>query len=237
MRNDEIVCLINQYKRTNQKDNGISTVRKIVYDLFGTHKDEIESINRFLLEEVVTNLYGFWSISLQIIIFSKQANIAPILENYFRLYSNDKDDNWKEAVIMAMFKLEYGKPLDIYYEYLNNRIQTKSKTRDDFFIIVNYLKVDPENGIDFLSDYYAERLLSTSSFVYNDSWRLGYLISYLIVGHSESLIEIVKQTNKKNKVAGNYLKTLMINYLKSKPRDDVSMDKVHDLVLNLETLV
>ncbi len=50
----------------------------------------------------------------------------------------------------------------------------------------------------------------------------------------DQLAEIVKQTKRKNSMSGNYLKTIIINYLKSKQREDVSKEAVNKLIADLE---
>lgn len=232
----EIVKLIKGYEKLYDRGSNISMLKSIYYHLFGTYKTEIDSINEFLIKEACTNENNQRSICLHILVFSKQENLASELEKCYRSYADLNDDNWKEEFIMAMFNLNYTKPTDLYYEYISSRLQNKSANRDDFFVLVNYVKGNEVNGIRFISEYYAERLLSTSSFVYNDEWRLGYFIQHFIENHAEIFIEIIKETNKKNVIAGNLLKIMVINYLKTKYIDNDNKVIINNLIKNIEAL-
>ncbi len=50
----------------------------------------------------------------------------------------------------------------------------------------------------------------------------------------DQLAEIVKQTERKNSMSDNYLKTIIINYLETKQREDVSKEAVNKLIADLE---
>ncbi len=50
----------------------------------------------------------------------------------------------------------------------------------------------------------------------------------------DQLAEIVKQTERKNSMSDNYFKTIIINYLETKQREDVSKEAVNKLIADLE---
>jgi len=217
MTDSEILNILKEFERDfkNYKDSGSQEVISLSLYLNRLEKSEKKSFIDFLLREITSNENGYCFLGLSILVKSNQVTIAPELEKIYQSYFENKDEDWREEMIMAMLHLNYTKPHKLYESFINYNLA--NKTGRAFFLIVQYFRIDFIKGSKLLSDYYAKELISTKSYERNNFHHIGYLIYWSLELPYGSLAKIIKQTSKSNKQAGKYLKQIILDYLESKP--------------------
>jgi len=114
-------------------------------------------------------------------------------------------------MVMTMLRLNYNSPRNLYYSYINYHIQ--KQTGREYFLMIQYCRVDFSKGSELLASYYANNLLSEKSSEYNNYHHIGYLITWFIDNLNVFLPEIIKLTNLKNEIAGKCLKQAILSFL------------------------
>ncbi len=216
MKDKEILNIINEFERDFKlyKDSGRAMIKQLAVNLNRVEGKEKKDFIDFCIREIASNKNGLWSLCLQVIVKANQFKVAPELERVYHMFYETKDTDWKEDIVMAMLKLNYKKPDELYNSFIKYHL--KNKTGRAFFLMVEYCRVNFSKCSELLSNYFVNNMLSEDSFEYNNQHHIGYLIYGLINIPNGCLSEIIKQTSKKNKVAGNYLKQAILSFLNSK---------------------
>jgi hypothetical protein len=237
MEDNEIIDIISEFEKDfkSYKDSGRSLIKQLSLNLNRADETDRKRFIDFFLEEIRTNKNNLWSLCLEVIVEANLVTISPELESIYLSYSELKDENWREDMIMAMLQLNYEKPDGLYNAFIMHHLE--NQTGRAFFLIVQYCRVNSTKGIDLLSDYYANKLLSKDSPEYKNQHHIGYLIYWLINSPFDCLPEIIKQTGTKSKIAGNYLKQNVLSFLKSGQSRDLKNNQVQENIKTINDVV
>ncbi|MEN8251423.1 MAG: hypothetical protein ABFS32_21025 [Bacteroidota bacterium] len=237
MENNEILNIINEFEKDfkSYKDSGRSLIKQLSLNLNRADETNRKRFIDFFLEEIRTNKNNLWSLCLEVIVEANLVTVSSELESIYLSYSELKDENWREDMIMAMLRLNYEKPDGLYNAYIMHHLE--NQTGRAFFLIVQYCRVNFTKGINLLSDYYANKLLSKDSPEYKNQHHIGYLIHWLINSPYDCLPEIIKQTGTKSKIAGNYLKQNILSFLKSGQSSDIKNNQAQENIRTINEVI
>jgi len=224
MNDSDIVNVIKDIEKQYNayKDGGRSFIQHLANKIQNTVDEDKVLIFDLFLDEIEQNINGLYSIALQTIIELKQIELAPEIERIFIKNRNVKDEKWSYAIIETLLKLNYATP--IYYDFITHYL--KDNPGKGFFLLVQYCNLDPDKGVPLLSDFYSEFFQGDSQMRRFLESRIGFLVDYFMENKQLDLGKLYKSVIAKNRMAGQSLRSTLLNYFNSSLADKYPKDLV-----------
>lgn len=223
----------NQYKYYN--DGGVSFIKHLAKKILNTVDEDKAEVFKFFLKEIKNNENGLGEIALLTIVELGASEKASDIERIYKEVAHLKSDSWKHSIIEALMKMRYSKSKALYFEYVNAYLIKNPDS--SYFLLVQYCNVDPEKALPLLSDFYVKYLLGDKQMRNFLESRIGFLLSYFIKNPIDYLPELIRETLRKNKETGVYLKNLLIRYFKSDMVNQYPKTTINSMLENLKTVV
>ena len=214
MTDSEIIDIIQNLDKECEyyKDCGRTFIKRLAQKLKNTIDEDKQEVYNLFFKEIRNNDSGYIkSVALETFKELKDKQVCPILEKIYREECANKNDDWKNSIIETLMILKYGKPKDIYAEYVNHYLQ--DKYNEAFFLLAQYSNVDWERALPLLSSYCADNLSKPNEIQRIMIVRIGFLVYYLMENEDSYFTELVKQVALKNRNSAYVLKELIINNL------------------------
>lgn len=221
MDDTQIISVITTLRKSSSShgDGGRTFTEEFARKIRNTIDEDKNAVIDFLLREIKYNTYALRSIAIPVLSELKDESIAPSIYEILNEVSDKIDDQTEKNIVETLFILRYKEPKWFYQEYLANYSKKVEQSGDEsplFFFLILYLNVDPENALKMLSSYLVKHILSgdkqMESFFTN--W-MGYLFLRFSENSEIYLPKLICEVYAKNKISGDQLRKIMLNYLHS----------------------
>jgi hypothetical protein len=239
MDKSAIISQINSTEQhfINEKDGGRAFIAALAKEINQYSLQDRKNVIDFLIHELQTDENGMRRLVLPLLEDMDATEAAPeIFGTYLNFLIKD-EDIWEKRIVTTLFLLRYTEPQAFYLKYAEKYIAEKPDNGYNFFMGVLYCRVEPNKGINILSDYFCRHLkVPDNDMVAFFRNRLGFLVINFSKNPHDHTIRLIRETVSKNREAGIRLKEIFLYYFHSDLVKNYSEEYVREKIRILDEL-
>jgi hypothetical protein len=240
MTNKDIINQINKIRANylGEKDGGRTFISSLAKEFNSYEENGRNLVIDFFIHELQIDRNGMRSFALPVFEEMEATEAASrIYETYLRFLKSN-DEKWEEEIVTTLLKLRFTESKEFYSKYIDKSINEKTDNGYVFFLGVLYCRVEPDKGLDILSDYFCKHLAfenENEEMVAFFKNRMGFLVGNFSKKPVDLTPKLIQQAIKKNKVVGKRLIEILLYYLQSDLVKDYSEEFVNEKITILNS--